>query len=442
MNTLANPAIDWVSAIAVLAAGLVLGALFYVFNKRKQASTLGGEADLERKDLEAKRDALVQQLRDASLGADERTRLEVETAEVLRKLDKYRTPTGPAPARPAVASGMNPAIKGFLWGAVSIAALFGLGYFVMQQAKPRQEGEELTGSIGTPQQRAQQAPAQGNPQGASNDQMLQRLEAAVQAQPANLQLRNDLAQAYLERDNLMAVFQQTKFVLDQSPEDSRALTLQGLVRMAMGESEEATKMLQRATKSAPTNLDAWVSLAWIYAQENRMQDAERMIAEGAKQVPEQKARLEQVFGQMKAQIAQDAMAQPAQGGPLPEGHPPIDAAAAPASSGTPAAGAGHGVRVTLDLDPGAKQRTGIVFVIARNPAGGPPVAVKRVVATTFPLNVEITSADSMMGQSLPPSFRIEARLDADGDPLTKPPTDPAAMQDGVAPGASVRLALK
>ena len=433
------PPIDWVSAIAVLAAGLVLGSLFYLFNKAKKASTLGGEADLERKDLEAKRDALVQQLRDPSLGADERTRLEVETAEALRKLDKYGRGTpaaGAAAAHPAVASTMNPTIKGFLWGAVSIAALFGLGYFVMQQAKPRQEGEELTGSIDTPQQQRaqQQSPAQGA------DAMLQQLEAAVQAQPANLQLRNDLAQAYLERDNLMAVFQQTKFVLDQSPEDTRALTLQGLVRMAMGESEAATTMLQRATRSAPTNLDAWVSLAWIYAQDNRMQDAERMIAEAAKQVPEQKARLDQIFGQMKAQIAQTAMTQAAQGSALPEGHPPIDATAA-AASPTPAA-SGPGVRVTLDLDPGAKQRTGIVFVIARNPTGGPPVAVKRVVATNFPLNVEITSADSMMGQPLPPSFRLEARLDADGDPMTKPPTDPAAMQDGVAPGASVRLALK
>jgi len=56
------PPIDWISAIAVLVAGLVLGVLFFYFNKRK-AQTLGGEADLERKDLEAKRDALVQQTR-------------------------------------------------------------------------------------------------------------------------------------------------------------------------------------------------------------------------------------------------------------------------------------------------------------------------------------------------------------------------------------------
>ena len=440
-----NAPIDWVSALAVLAAGLVLGVLFVIFNKRRHAQKLGGEADLERKDLEAKRDALVQQLRDPSLGADERTRLEIETAEALRKLDSYsrRAPAGKTVAPTAAAAsgmnptGMNPTIKGFLWGAASVAALFSLGYFVMQQAKPRQEGEELTGSINTPQQQ-QQAPMMGGAQGQGNDPMLQQLEGAVQAQPNNLQLRNDLAQAYFERDNLMAVFQQTKFVLDQSPEDSRALTLQGLVRMAMGEVGEATKMLHRAARSDPKNLDSWVALAWVYAQDNKMQDAERMIAEAGKQVPEHQARLQQVFADMKARIAQPAAPQTAQGGGLPEGHPPLEAPAAPSA---PAA-TGVGVRVTLDLDPAAKQRSGIVFVIARNPAGGPPVAVKRVVAGAFPIDVELTSADSMMGQPLPASFRLEARLDGDGDPMTKPPTDPAAMQDGVAPGASVRLALK
>lgn len=432
-----NPSTDWLSAIAILAAGLILGGLFYYFNKRRNALTLGGEVDLERKDLEAKRDALVQQLRDPSLAPDERTRLELETANALRKLDAYKqsssSPRSSEESRGTSGNAeMNPTIKGFLWGAASIAALVALGYFVMQQAKPRQEGDEITGGINQ-----QQAPAPT--QSGAPDPMIQQLEAAVQAQPNNIQLRNDLAQAYLERDDLMAVFQQTRAVLAQAPDNSRALTLQGLVRMAMGEVEQATSMLQQATKSDPKNLDGWVALAWIYAQSDRMQDAERMIASAAQQVPEERTRLEQVFVQMKAQLAQKDMQASAE--PLPEGHPPIEGAPASAApAATPASG--PGVRVTLDLDAGATQRTGIVFIIARNPAGGPPVAVKRVVATSFPLNVELTAADSMMGQSLPATFRVEARLDADGDPMTKPPTDPSAVQTGVVPGATVRLALK
>ncbi len=128
-----------------------------------------------------------------------------------------------------------------------------------------------------------------------------------------------------------------------------------------------------------------------------------------------------------AQAAQTASA----GQQLPPDHPPIDAPPA-----------GRNVRVTLDLDAAASTRNGVLFVMARNPAGGPPIAVKRLLATTFPVTVDLGAADSMMGQQLPDKFRIEARLDTDGDAATKLPTDPTAMLDGVAPGAVVTLSLK
>lgn len=321
---------------------------------------------------------------------------------------------------------MNPTIKGFLWGAGSVAALAALGYFVMQQAAPRQEGGSLTGGFesGAPQQ-ATAAPGQA-------DAVVQQLEAAVQRDPNNLELRNDLAQVYLERENLMGVFQQTQFVLEKSPDDSRALTFQGVVRMAMGEADEAMKLLQRATASNAGNLDAWVAMAWVYAQSGRMDDARRMIDEAAKQSPDNKPRLEQVFVQMQQAASQASQT-------LPADHPPI----APSTPAAPAAvPSGPSVRVTVDLAPGAQQRTGILFVVARNPAGGPPAAVKRIAGATFPVTFDLSSADSMMGQPLPAKFRLEARLDSDGDASTKPPTDPSAMQEDVTAGTSVTLALK
>jgi cytochrome c-type biogenesis protein CcmH len=425
-----NAQTDWASAIAIAAAGLVLGALFvYFFTKQKATKTLGGERDLALQDLEAKRDALVIQLRDPAIASDERVRLERETADVLRQLDTYerrpRTTTS-APADVPRAAAMDPTIKGFLWGAGSMAALAALGYFVIQQATPREPGGVPTGGMAA--QQHQQPPAQSDPQ-------VLQLEAAVQKDPNNLQLRNDLAQAYLERENLMGVFEQTKFVLEKSPDDARALTFQGLVRMAMGDPTEATKMLQHATQSDPKNLDSWVALAWIYAQNDRLGDAQKMIDEAGKHVPTEKPRLAQVFSQMKQQLASQNT------GELPPNHPAINGAP-PAAAAPSAAPSGPAVRVSVSLANGAAARGGILFVIARNGTGGPPVAVKRVVATSFPMTVELTSADSMMGQPLPPTFRIEARLDSDGDPLTKPPSDPSAMQEGVTPGASVTLALK
>lgn len=422
-----NAPTDWGSAIAILTAGLFLGVMFvYFFNKRKKTFS----EDLVLKDLQAKRDALVQQLRDPGVEGDERTRLEVETAQVLRQLDAYKSTSPGLPEPAAVSTAMDPTIKGFLWGAASVAALFGLGYFVMQQARPREEGGSLTGGFESgAQQQQQQAPP--------TSPMIQQLEAAVQKDPNNLELRNDLAQAYLQANNMMAVFEQTKFVLEKQPEDSRALTFQALVRMAMGDADAAVQMLQRATQSNPKNLDGWVSLAWIYVQTDRMQDAERMIAEAVKQSPGDKAQLENVFASMK-QSKNEQPGQTAEGG-LPEGHPPVDGGTP--TPPTPAA-SGPSVRVTLNLDAAAKSRSGVLFVIARNPAGGPPVAAKRVMASSFPMTVELSAADSMMGQPLPPTFRLEARLDSDGDAMTRVPTDPSAMQEGVSVGSVVTLALK
>jgi cytochrome c-type biogenesis protein CcmH len=442
-----NAPTDWVSAIAILAAGLIIGAIVF-FIVRRKPSTI--DTNLERKDLEAKRDALIAQLRALPDDAvDERARLENDTANVLRSLDAGGGQAVlPVPASVVddrrdrhATTAMSPTIKGFLWGAGSFAALAALGYFVMQSATPRDQGAGPMGAQPT----STIAPAQQPP-----DPVVQQLEAAVQKDPNNLALRNDLAQAYLEHDNLMAVFDQTKFVLEKSPDDSRALTFQALVRMAMGEGAASTKMLQQALKSDPKNLDAWVALAWVHAQNNDMKGAENAIAEAVRVSPGDKARLEDVLQQMKTHAAQPA-AQPTEAqmasGELPAGHPAIDGATPQmpmqAAAAAPAGAAGaNSIRVTLSLDPNATTRNGVLFVMARSPQGGPPIAVKRLLPTSFPMTIDLGSADSMMGQPLPASFRLEARLDSDGDAATKLPTDPRAVMENVTPGAVVTLALK
>ena len=86
----------------------------------------------------------------------------------------------------------------------------------------------------------------------------------------------------------------------------------------------------------------------------------------------------------------------------------------------------------------------VLFVFAREAGAteGPPVAVKRL-APAFPVSFELSEADSMLGQPFPDSLLIEARLDSDGDPTTRPPSDPKARADGVKTGRKdVRLVLR
>jgi hypothetical protein len=82
-------------------------------------------------------------------------------------------------------------------------------------------------------------------------------------------------------------------------------------------------------------------------------------------------------------------------------------------------------------------------VRAEGEQAGAPVAAKRLAAGSWPVAFRVGAADSMMGGTLPARLRIEARVDGDGDPLTRDPTDPAGSLDGVALGSErLRLVLK
>ena len=419
---------DWVSASAILAAGIVLGVMFiYFVRRRPEAIVVNTDGDL--RDLEAKRDAFVQQLRELDpSSADERTRLEIETAQVLRRIDERRKVERQPSSTTAVVSSdplRRATMIGFAWGAGSTLILAALAYLVMQSAKPREQNAPVAGGETTTTMRPAQAPP---------DPAVQQLEAAVRKSPDDLNARIDLAKAYLERDNMMGVFDQTQYVLVRSPNEPRALTYQALVRMAMGQGADAVAMLERATKADPSLLDAWVALAWANTTAGKTKQAEAAIAEAERRHPEEKARLEQVYAAMKQQVA----ARQSSGGEAPVNHPPIGAAEAPVE---------NPIHVTLELDPASRGKltpTSVVFVIARpeGVAAGPPSAVKRLTGITFPMTFDLSAADSMMGQPLPPRVRLEARLDADGNAMTKDPSDPVAVQDGVALGSTVRLHLK
>jgi len=418
---------DWLSAGGMILSGLIVGFMFWYGMKGRAV-----KPDVERLDLEAKRDLLLQQLRELKEtggSIEEQRRLEREAADVLRALDKRLGSAGVSPAvDPAKSSGRDArvpgdiaaltraaAIRGFIWGAASVAVLGGIAWFVTEKATPKTEqtvgGAPMTSA---PQSQAQQP-----------DPALQQIEAAVAKSPDDLEMRNQLAKAYLERENLMGVFEQTKYILAKSPDDARALTYQALVRMSMGQRDPAAEMLHHAIKSDPQLLDAYVALAWDDIQRGNTADAEAQIAEATRRHPEQKARLDDVLAKMKEQAKNPA---------------PAAAPSAPAAAPT----SGPSVHVTLTLAGAAPSPNAVLFVIARasGQTAGPPAAVKRIAAPTFPLDIDLSAADSMMGQPLPATIRIEARLDSDGDAMTKNPSDPHAVQDGVPAGSKVLLALQ
>src|SRR5205085_5420126 len=350
---------DWLTASAMLLSGLVVGFMF-IYSMKRTART--GEA--ERRDLEEKVHARVQQLRDLYDGTDEeRARLEREAADALRELENASpAPRATIATKPATPPAPPSAMRGFLWGAGSVAAIAGLVFFVTNSAKQRSANEGLTG--GQPASSA--APMQQAP--AATDPEVLRLEAAVKATPDDLALRNDLAKAYLDRENMLGVVEQTRYVLQHSPNDARALTYEALVRIAMNQVDSALPMLQTAAKNDPGILETQVALAWIYTNSGRTAEAEAAMKEAFAHHPEERVKLTEVFTRMKAGPQQQAAAQT----PQPRARGPA-------------------VHVTVSIPENVRiASSALVFVYARaaGVTSGPPAAVKRLPASGFPIEID------------------------------------------------------
>ena len=115
-----------------------------------------------------------------------------------------------------------------------------------------------------------------------------------------------------------------------------------------------------------------------------------------------------------------------QGVAVPPDHP---AASAP----------GQAIRGQVRLGDGVPLREGgVLFVIARGPGPGPPLAVKRMTPAAFPVSFELGPADVMMkGRPFVGPITLSARLDRDGDPLTRDDGDASYQHPGpLEPGAS------
>ncbi len=81
------------------------------------------------------------------------------------------------------------------------------------------------------------------------------------------------------------------------------------------------------------------------------------------------------------------------------------------------------IQGTIELPPEFEQRVppnAVLFLMARRPGGGPPVAAQRIDAPRFPLAFSIGSEDRMMA-AIPFAgpLRISARIDADGNATTR-----------------------
>jgi tetratricopeptide (TPR) repeat protein len=417
---------SWTPPLVALTLGAVGGALVVALRSRYKRAPAAPPVDIAREsDLKQRYDALLRRLAEGAT-AEERSAIELEAARVLMEMESRESVPGQnskadepgrgsqvsPPARP------TPAWVGFLYGLLTMGAVGGLILLASQGSTPRPEGGSPTG--GPPMASS----SEGTPAG--NESAIAALEEAVRNSPTDIAQRIELTRAYLRQRDLMKVFEQTKAVLEIAPGNPHALTYQALVRIAMGQADQAETMLLTALKTEPAIEDAYIHLAIARLQLGNRKGAEEAIQEAQKRFPEDREQLAQVFRQIAS--GADNSGEKA----LPPGeHPSVPAS----GSATGAPGPSNAqVSVVVDLPKGVSvPETAILFVIVREAgmAGGAPVAVKRVQAVNFPITVTLSDKDSMAGESLPGLLRLDARIDRDGDPLTKDPRDPVASEDNL-----------
>ncbi len=98
---------------------------------------------------------------------------------------------------------------------------------------------------------------------------------------------------------------------------------------------------------------------------------------------------------------------------------------------------GASIRGRIRLAEGARAGAGVLYVIARGPGGGPPLAVKRLPVGNFPVEFELGPADVMIaGRPFAGPIQLSARVDRDGNPMTREPGELSGEVAGtLEPGA-------
>ena len=134
------------------------------------------------------------------------------------------------------------------------------------------------------------------------------LEARVRQNPEDLEARLDLARLHLMRQDMMAVYNETQAVLQRDPGNARALAYQSLVRLAMGQADEAEKMLIQALSKDPDLLEGYLHLMFVYTRVGKPQQAEATMKRAAERFPDRAATLRRLLAQMRAGPAEEPAA--------------------------------------------------------------------------------------------------------------------------------------
>lgn len=274
--------------LVVLVAGLAAGlAVAFALARRSSRLVSTDDGSLVLNDLEARRDELYERLREEDLSEEERENLELSAAMVLRELEALGVTRSKKPAqaaarseretpveeRPATTGGFrHPLLVGFLLGGGMVALVATLVAWAVRDASP---GSSAAAAGPPPAASASEAPFdRGEPPLAPEvASQVRGLEARIDTEPDNLLLKKQLAHLLLTHGQLFESFRWAQEILAADADDPDGNYVAGVVRLTMGQPEDALRHLERALASAPQHSPAAMMQGLILLQLNRRDEA-------------------------------------------------------------------------------------------------------------------------------------------------------------------------
>jgi hypothetical protein len=424
----------WWPGLLVLATAVVAGLVWAVRLRRSAAPAARPTLDLsspptwrvEQAALARRKDELVATLRTMPEGDTvERQRLEAEAVGAMKRLDELAALEAGPSTETIAPPRRGSFLAGFLTGAVSA----GVVAFLLVSASDEWDRGRVDPNAARPDAArpdaarpgaAPMAGAADHPQvSPAASAEIERLRAAVAANPEDLAARRQLAITFLTSNQLFEAFQEAQAVLAKAPEDFDARMVVGIVRLAMGSADEAATHFDTAIAQHPADPSGYIYRGLVEERRGHLDEAVQIWRRGLLAAGGSHPDLEKL-------IADAGNPAPVPAAPSAAPSPNDVAGSTPPVADPAGPAAGGGFRVRIELADATPSR-GVLFLALRAGPAGPPALVKRIEGPVFPLELELTATDAMIpGSPLPEAGELTVRLDVDGNASTKGSDEPQA----------------
>ena len=377
----------WTLPLVVMGVGLVAG-LFFALRTERNEESANDEAELlaqKERHLEALRELEADKDKLTEAEYQEQREVLLQKAEnVVRQLKEGGDSTVPQAQSWTASTRSDIGTVFFL--VVGCLMAFGL----YRYSKDRGEGETLTG-------------ASMQSKVSEYQQSLINAKSTLETEPYNIKALHLLTYDALLNRKLQEAMKHIEVLRNQKVDDAELLVHMGILKLAIQSYDQALEDFNASIEADPKLGKAYMWRALLYSNKK---ENEKALADAKKALPlvtliEEKRFLSSLM---------DEINRP----------PPI-------------------VSGRVDID---SPSSGIVFVIARRAkeGGGPPVAVGRYMPSKS-FAFELGKGNMVMGGMWPEEIWLEARLDTDGNAMTKTDTDWYTEGSLVQSGSTASLKL-